>query len=262
MVFGLYAHVSNYGGSNAGPFDFDVEGVRRRVESVAAGGSESVFFARLPGGSSLWAIADVNDEVAEQYEDNNEVRGWAPVPTLPLRCTATPGPTPTTTPTPVVVGELSIELAGTPVSCQDVDFSGVFSATSGAAAVTQMRARLDPYETCHGADDRIVLEDWQSFATRLQYTVPGGPRVFQAALGVQYRDAVGNVSPVYCRDAHGSCPATPTASPSVSPTTPTASATPGTLAPTRTPTPTPTPTRTPTRPAYASTLYLPRVLAQ
>ena len=149
-----------------------------------------------------------------------------PRPTTTPTSTITPGPSPTPTATPLVRGSVDLRLARPPTSCRGVELVGVFSATSAVALVSQMRTSL--VETnglgCYRnrVDPDVLRAAWRPFFATEDYRVDAGPHYYMFALGVQYRDNLGNVSPVYCASIMGVCLATPT----LSPTPVSASATP------------------------------------
>ena len=155
------------------------------------------------------------------------------VPFRASRTAAHPGQAPTatatTTPSHAVVGSVTLRRVGNPAICHPLEFQAVFSATSAVAPVDEMRALFDPlsHETCD--DIRNLIQDvpWESFlAKKMYYSGTGYHEPYGVALGAQYRDASGNLSPVYCDGIYGICMPTETPRPP----------------PTHTATPTPTPT--------------------
>jgi hypothetical protein len=125
---GVYVHVSNSGDSAAGPFNVGLwnDGAPQptiRVPELAPGSRHSAFFLDAPGQGIVRAVADIDDEIDEDYEDNNVYEGPIPLPTFPIPCdeltaraltpsvtprpatwtpaaTRTPSPTATPSPTP------------------------------------------------------------------------------------------------------------------------------------------------------------------
>jgi hypothetical protein len=155
------------------------------------------------------------------------------VPFRAPRIAANPGQAPTatatSTPSPVVVGSVTLRLVGDPNACFGLQFEGVFTATSPVAPVGEMRALFDPLSAEACDDIRVDIDEapWEQFVDKRTYgSHTGYHQPFGVALGAQYRDAAGNVSPVYCEWIYGICMPTPTLTPR----------------PTHTPAPTPTPT--------------------
>ena len=103
-------------------------------------------------------------------------------------------------PTPIVQGSVLLEEGSCCVgatSGQTVLIQAVFEAGSSAADVAEMRVRAGngPFNEAEMAE-----ADWQPFATEqtFEYTVPVNWTGFY--ISVQYRDAEGNLSPVYADD--------------------------------------------------------------
>lgn len=126
--------------------------------------------------------------------------------------TATPFPlpneSPVTTETPsvndtpesattVVTGEVLIEdgqsaMGGT--AGNTIQASVTFTATSPAAPVIEMRVSLG----CN--EESLVAAAWEPFASQKTYPVGVILNWRGWGISVQYRDAKGNVSPMYCDD--------------------------------------------------------------
>ena len=133
-------------------------------------------------------------------------------------------------PTPIVVGSVTLREARPPTNCDRVDLTGVFSATSAVAPVTEMRTAFGA--NCQAPEPWLALAPWEPFAQTKPFVTKGFSHTYGASLAAQYKDAVGNVSPAYCADTAGYCLYCPTP----------------TLTRTRTPSATPT---APPRPVYA-----------
>ena len=151
------------------------------------------------------------------------------VPTVTLTRTPTPGAS--------VTGSVLIHgggcCMGGPVGTT-ISIDTAFSAASTAGAVTQMRIG---HQSCTTTLDLSAVA-WEPFAAskNFPYTI-----TIQNWVGyyvdVQYRDAAGNVSPIYCDDIsiEGMPPIGQTGTPGTKTATP---------SPTKTRTPTPTPSKT------------------
>jgi hypothetical protein len=102
---------------------------------------------------------------------------------------------------------------GNPAVCHPLEFEAVFTATSAVAPVDEMRALFDPLsaEACDDIRNQIQEVPWESFvAKRMYYSGTGYHERYGVALGAQYRDAAGNVSPVYCASIYDICMPTET----------------------------------------------------
>lgn len=149
-------------------------------------------------------------------------------------------PTPTSALSPVT-GSVLIHgggcCMGGPVGTT-ISIDTAFSASSTAGAVTEMRIG---HQACSPTPPNLSAVAWEPFLTskNFSYTISAINWVGYY-VDVQYRDAAGNVSPVYCDDI--SIEGMPGITGTAQTGTPTA------LTPTKTRTPTPSPTRTPTLP--------------
>ncbi len=106
-ALGLRVYVGNVGGSAAGPFVVEANGLRQTVvEGLAAGATTSLWFERYVYLGNNTVTVDATDLVEESDEANNQRSELVAIPTLPPTCTATPTPsmTPTATATPTSTG--------------------------------------------------------------------------------------------------------------------------------------------------------------
>jgi DNA-binding CsgD family transcriptional regulator len=86
--------VQNIGLANAGSFAVDLNGSRQQVdEGLGAGQYIRLNFAGTAPSGRYEVSADSLDQVGERDENNNTWTYFAPTPTPPLLCTATPTPT-------------------------------------------------------------------------------------------------------------------------------------------------------------------------
>ena len=133
--------------------------------------------------------------------------------------TSTPSPTPTST--PLVRGSVELRLSHL-TSCTSIEMVGAYTATSAVAPVGQMRTALVTTNSlgCLAADiEQEVLQSvWRPIVAAEAHRGNGGAHLYGFALGAQYKDALGNVSPVYCSSIWGECLGTPTLRPMPSPT--------------------------------------------
>jgi hypothetical protein len=154
--------------------------------------------------------------------------------------TATKVPTLTLTPTKAasVTGSVLLQngacCVGGPVGTT-VNINAAFSAASTAGTVTEMRVARQTCTTTITPDLSAVA--WEPFvASKTFPTAINALNWTSSYVNVQYRDAAGNVSPVYCDDIQvEGMPANTTGTPGTKTATPT---------PTKTRTPTPTPSKT------------------
>ncbi len=104
-LLGVRVVVANRGGSGAGPFAVDVNGVRQRVTGLAVGQTISLWFRGFRVGLNTAAV-DPLQEVLELNEGNNQSQALSPAltqaPTCTPTATTTPTATATFTPTPTV----------------------------------------------------------------------------------------------------------------------------------------------------------------
>ncbi len=86
--------VQNIGLAEAGPFTVDLNDMRQQVNGGLAHGQSIVlhFTGTTPSGQYAVRV-DSLDQVGERDENNNARTYFAPTPTPPLLCTATPTPT-------------------------------------------------------------------------------------------------------------------------------------------------------------------------
>jgi len=134
-----------------------------------------------------------------------------PRPSSTPTATITPGPSPTPTATSVVRGSVALRVTLLSGDCSSIGITGIFSATSAVAPVGEMRTGLSAGWSCRRAEPLVA--PWRPFAATDRFVFSAPPHYFQAALSAQYRDGLGNVSPVYCADADGICMGTPTPPP-------------------------------------------------
>jgi len=206
---GVAVTVANTGTGNAGSFVVNVNGATQTVSGgLLAGQSTSLFFPGYNSGTPNTATVDSTNLVTESNESNNTLSQMLPIPTAPPPCatftpTNTPTPTPTRTNTPgpnTVTGSVVVAggaccmggVAGSPLN-----INAAFSATSTAGAVTQMRVTTRYGGGCV-ADLSAVA--WEPFATSKTFTITVAINWVGFYVSVQYRDAAGNLSPVYCDD--------------------------------------------------------------
>ena len=284
--------VKNNGTANAGTFVVDQNGVTQQTVTggLAVGQTVDLWFPfTFSGGASVFT-ADSTHLIVESNESNNSysipnVAFTATPSGLPrVYCTPTTTPTPTITITPTSQGSVTGSVLihgggccmGGPVGSV-IGIDVAFSATSTVGAVTDMRV---DHLSCGNSQD-LSAASWEPFTTSQTYLhTIATINWYGYYTRAQYRDSLGNLSPIYCDDIsiEGMPPVTvtggtPTAScgtvvvatltptPTYTPTpkSATATTTPSchviyvtptpsgpTLTPTRTPTVTLTPTRTPT----------------
>ncbi len=72
-----------------------------------------------------------------------------------------------------------------------------FEASSSAASITEMRVKQSPVGVCLTSDE-MNDATWENFVSEKNYTYSPPINWSTFKLHVQYRDAQGNLSPVYC----------------------------------------------------------------
>ena len=94
---GVRVQFQNIGRADAGPFVVEANGEGRTVASgLGSGQADTIWIPRYVYLGVNTAIVDATFQVIESNEDNNQLSGYLPIPTLPPTCT----PTPTATATP------------------------------------------------------------------------------------------------------------------------------------------------------------------
>jgi subtilase family serine protease len=86
--------VQNIGVANAGHFAVHLNGKSKQVyEGLLAGHSIVLHFANITPSGQYAVSIDPSNRVRERDENNNTQTYFAPTPTAPLLCTATPSST-------------------------------------------------------------------------------------------------------------------------------------------------------------------------
>jgi len=94
-TLGAWVSVVNVGKRRAGPFDVEVNGVRKTVGGGLGPGEDVTLWVPGPGGGDTRAMVDPDNSVDECDEMNNVYVGFVPIPTLPPTCTPTAAIVPT-----------------------------------------------------------------------------------------------------------------------------------------------------------------------
>jgi len=243
---GIRVTIQNIGSADAGAFVVYLSGsgVQQNISGLAAGQTLTVDYYAISFTSSRTATVDYTNLVTESDETNNsytvtvfDVTATRTGTPAPLQCPSTLTPTPTITVTPTspqgsVTGSVLIHgggcCMGGPVGSV-IGIDVAFSAASTAGTVTDMRV---DHLSCGNAQD-LSAASWEPFTTSQTYLhTIATINWYGYYTRAQYRDSVGNLSPIYCDDIsiEGMPPVTVTGG------TPTSSG------PTRTPTPTLSPT--------------------
>jgi hypothetical protein len=93
--YGTRVIIENIGSFDSGSFIVSMNEDFKEVENgLLAGQSIEFHFAGTTPNGRYDAIADATDLIGESQEDNNYLTYFAPTPTPPLLCTATPTKTP------------------------------------------------------------------------------------------------------------------------------------------------------------------------
>ena len=128
---------------------------------------------------------------------------WAPSPTAPPEppapATQTPIPDGGTPLSGAVTGSVLIEegrSAAGGIAGETINVSVAFDASSTAADVTEMRVLHGSCRT----EAEMADAPWQPYATEVSYPFMLPINWVGFYVSVQYRDALGNLSPVYCDD--------------------------------------------------------------
>jgi hypothetical protein len=144
------------------------------------------------------AIAGQNAQLADELREQEEMISY-----LLTRGPAPPIMDPNSTPTPFRPGVGSVVIDGGAccaggVAGEIIELEAAFEATSTMGdEVTEMRARLG---TVPFSEEELRDDEWGPFVEALYYPVELAVNWTRYHASVQYRDAAGNLSPVYYDD--------------------------------------------------------------
>jgi hypothetical protein len=159
----------------------------------------------------LSGIATSNADLATQVARQNEIISYLAT-RIPSRVITQAHPT--LTPYQPVYGSVVIEggqccVGG--IAGETIEIGVAFEASSPAADVTDMRVRIG---SLHFTEDDMVHADWEAFVPYKTYSMPIALNWVGFYVTVQFRDELGNLSPVFYDDISvEGHPASPTAYP-------------------------------------------------